>query len=148
VKLSVKRIHEMERYFDQNDFEFIVDEHHYEYGLFTACFLSDRICQLWKTDNTITSYEIETKDPDGHFKDFLCFGHGQEIVVNPTHWEILLSFCEELDNNELGSLLCNSGELTRSTVLERLKRKSKLKMDIMMEVEFLAKQFDPNLMKI
>jgi hypothetical protein len=142
IKLSAKRIGELGKYLGQHDFEFIVDQQHYQCSWLTACFLSDKVCQLRKTDSTITSYEVETKDPDGHFKDLLSLGEGNELVLDAANWGILLSLCEELGNRELASLLCNSVELNGFTVIKQLKRKENLKMDITNEIEFLAKQFD------
>jgi hypothetical protein len=85
----------------ENDFTFIVDEHHYICPCFIAEFLSPKVSHHREFDGTKNELIIETKDCEHDFESILSLGCGSQLSLKDLNHSFCLSIAKELWNWEL-----------------------------------------------
>jgi hypothetical protein len=135
--LSARGLANIPQHERRNDFEFIVGSSRARYRCpsFVVDFLSPLICDLHSTDETISAFEIRTKDEDFKFGDFLSLGLGTQLSA-PS--------CFRLAKN-CGTLRVHlphfRGDASIANVVDRLSSHGRIGDDSSAELEFVASHF-------
>jgi hypothetical protein len=118
---------------------------------FEASFLSPRITSALLTDSTITEYEIEVETEDQNcfglktLKDFFSLSRNGSVEINSSNFEFLKIVGQSFGNEEFCEALMQftreGGELTMSTVTDRLSIAEFLEVSPSSEIEYLASHF-------
>jgi hypothetical protein len=126
-----------------NDFEFIVGVATYCCPSFVADFLSPRIASLHASDDTVSSFVIETEDRSHIFPEFLSLGRGRRLTLTDANRPFLSSIARELENSELyGHVLKSAeGDISIENVIRRMKMLDEMSANYAPEIEFAASHF-------
>ena len=130
---------------DLNNFTFIVDGEKYECGRVQACFMSQRVCDMMLSDDSVDAFVIGINDPEHHFKDVVTLMNGGSIEISLSNLQFLESVSRQLDNLELFSKILEmrlrDGEIDESKVIDRLRLKHEFNLNCDLEFSFLAERF-------
>jgi hypothetical protein len=138
--LSTQGLRNIESGDEVKDFDFVVGKVHHHCPWFIAEFLSPRIAELRRSDNTICEFFIETADPRGEFCRFLSLGEGESISIDCDNQLFYEELSEELKNLELFNVLLEGrgDSMTIDEAFSRLRRRNRLNFDCSREINFLA----------
>jgi hypothetical protein len=141
LSLSAHGLSELPPNIYENDFTFIVDGRRYECPSIIADFLSPLLCRLRQSDSSIHEYELNIKDPNDYFYNFISLGRGETISFSRTSRAFYFQICESLENKELLRAFLDKEELTVGTILNRIRTHCALKSDCTAEISFAASHF-------
>jgi hypothetical protein len=94
---------------EHEDFECIIAESHYRCPRFIANFLSPRVRHLHLIHNMIRRLIIDPMELKGEFSESLLLGRTCQIIINNDNRNISDSLIEELENDELSTILFETG---------------------------------------
>jgi hypothetical protein len=126
------------------EFEFRIGDGSYSCSWMIAEFLSPRIAKLRRSDPTMKSIQLTSVNDDGcgRFGDVLSLGSGSDLVVESSNREFFVAVFQELENSELCFLMeASESELTTTNVIDRMKTKIAMNLDILNELKFIASHF-------
>jgi hypothetical protein len=146
VGLSAKCLQNIPRNVYENDFTFIVNDSHYKCPTIFAAFLSRRIGSLQSIDPTIREFHMSTKDPHKYFSKIvdLCSGFTISVDLDDKHFSSFVGdISGELLNGELYEQINGAieGELTISTVIDRLRFLHRIESNYEKELSFISSHF-------
>jgi hypothetical protein len=126
-----------------NDFTFIVGDATYPCPTPFALFLSPRVARVRFTDPTITSFSIQTPDPDNFFPAFLDLARGLPLSVTELNRDFFGSVALELSNAEICDGLFGGLDepISLENAIEQVRVRSGLDRDYAAVIEFIAVNF-------
>jgi hypothetical protein len=122
----------------ERDFTFIVGNDSYSCPRFVADFLSPRASKLHRSDPTVHSIEIETRDRDHYFEQFFWAGFGSSVCVKAERYALFRAFCVGLESSDFYDQLVQQchGDLTMDNIIDRLTDLDRIGGSLNREVEF------------
>jgi hypothetical protein len=143
LAVSAKGLANIPRNTHEDDFTFYTGDCGFVCPSFVAEFLSPHLCSLRQNDPTLNSYRLSTPNAGGCFPAFLSLGFGSIASFDSGDFSTVVSICAELQNCELSESLWRSieGDLTESTVLDRIISLDSLGCSTVLAMEFAAAHF-------
>lgn len=142
LSLSLQGFSRVAELDDRQDFYFHVREHQYRTHKALACFISPKIYELLKTDQTLDVFTIDHPDSNFEFQEIIDVISGSELEISSDNADYLVFISMVLGNDELLEIAqkyqIRKVELNPINVMVNLIRKHECNFHINDEIRYIA----------